>query len=83
MRQFQDLVKAGWDVSVQGCKMLQTVKKLTLLNKRLKQLNLKHFSNILNEADKCREMLKKEQKQLQDQTLNLEFQEEERVRHSV
>lgn len=76
-------MKAGWDVSVQGCKMLNTVEKLKLLKKRLKQLNLKHFSNILNEADKCREMLKKEQKQLQDQTLNLEFQEEERVRHSV
>ncbi|KAH0652632.1 hypothetical protein KY289_030310 [Solanum tuberosum] len=75
--QFQSLVKAGWEVTIQGCKMFQVVKKLKLLKTNLKKLNLQ-FNDIVKRVDQNREMLKKAQKLLQEQPLNLEIQKMER-----
>ncbi|XP_070049634.1 uncharacterized protein [Nicotiana tomentosiformis] len=51
---FLERVKAGWEVQIQGCKILQVVKKLKMMKRGLKQLNSQYFENIVGEVDEDR-----------------------------
>nr|XP_016441912.1 PREDICTED: uncharacterized protein LOC107767416 [Nicotiana tabacum] len=75
--QFTDLVKAGWEVQVEGCKMFKIVRKLKMLKKALKKLNADHFSNIVTEANMDRVTLKEVRERLQRDPTNRELQLEE------
>lgn len=71
--QFLNIVQSSWEVTVQGCKMFQVVKKMTLKS-ALRQLNTQ---NIINKAKEDRKNLKQAQMQLQDQPLNKAVQQVE------
>ncbi|XP_075083255.1 uncharacterized protein LOC142167005 [Nicotiana tabacum] len=47
---FLPRVEAIWQEQIEGCIMLQVVKKLKLLKQSLKELNRQHFRNILTEV---------------------------------
>lgn len=59
--QFVDLVREERNTSFKGCKMFKVVKKLKSLKKKLKLLNSDCFSNIINEANEDRKILKEAQ----------------------
>lgn len=48
-------MKDGWGVTIQGCKLFQVVRKLKLLKRSLKKLNLQ-FNGIIKRVDQDREM---------------------------
>ncbi|XP_019244584.1 PREDICTED: uncharacterized protein LOC109224460 [Nicotiana attenuata] len=75
--QFTDIVKTGWKVQVEGCKMFKIVKRLKMLKKVLKKLNAAYFSNIVTEANVDRATLKEVQERLQRDPTNRELQLEE------
>ncbi|XP_060183185.1 uncharacterized protein LOC132613154 [Lycium barbarum] len=75
---FLGIVKAGWEIPIQGCKMMQVVKRLKLLKKNLKQLNGQYCRNIIKGAEEDRAVLKQAQAQLQTQPRNPEYQKIER-----
>ncbi|XP_075080128.1 uncharacterized protein LOC142165484 [Nicotiana tabacum] len=45
--QFMRIVKEGWEINLEGCKMFKVVKRLKLLKKGLRALNAQAFNNIL------------------------------------
>lgn len=59
--QFLNVVRAGWEVPVMGCKMFQVIKKMKLLKSALQKLNAQHFKNITTKADEDRKALKQAQ----------------------
>ncbi|XP_060182858.1 uncharacterized protein LOC132612786 [Lycium barbarum] len=76
--QFLQLVKVGWEIPIQGCKMLQVVKRLKLLKRELKKLNSQNFRNLVQEADTDRADLRLAQSQLQLNPQNQDLQKQER-----
>lgn len=69
------------EVQVDGCKMLRVVKKFKLLKRKLKELNMQHFINILTEASEDREFLVLAQRSLQANPLDLVLQQNEKVKY--
>lgn len=67
---FMTRVVAIWQVQVEGCIMLQVVKKLKLLKQSLKELNWQHFENILAEAAEDKKALALPQLELQSNLMD-------------
>nr|XP_009594786.1 uncharacterized protein LOC104091210 [Nicotiana tomentosiformis] len=63
--QYLEQVERGWNIEIDGCKMLRAVRKLKLLKKTLRVLNKNFFKNIEDEVKEDREALLQVQKQLQ------------------
>ncbi|XP_074301589.1 uncharacterized protein LOC141632990 [Silene latifolia] len=62
---FQDIVKHGWTISIQGSPMFRVVKKLKLLTPDLKNLNRSLFSDVERNAEIAYSILLDCQRKLQ------------------
>lgn len=78
---FMERVEAVWHTLIQGYTMLQIVKKLKLLNKRLTKLNKQHFNNILAEVEEDKMALDQVQKGLQLNPTDQLLQQQEREQY--
>ncbi|XP_070047273.1 uncharacterized protein [Nicotiana tomentosiformis] len=63
--QFLEVIRRKWDTQMEGYQMMQVVKKLKLLKKDLRLLNVAYFKNIETEAKEDREALQTIQEKLQ------------------
>lgn len=73
-------VETVWQTPVEGCLMLQVVKKLKLLKQTLKELNRKHFGNIITEVAEDKGELTKAQLALQMDPMDQALQEKEKAK---
>ncbi|XP_016460088.1 uncharacterized protein LOC107783620 [Nicotiana tabacum] len=71
---FLDVVKEGWNQAVQGCSMFRVVKKLKLLKHKLRDLNRRHFNNIVATADPDKLALARAQAELHNNPLDTRLQ---------
>ncbi|XP_057948353.1 uncharacterized protein LOC131144004 [Malania oleifera] len=71
---FQEVVRKGWDLDVQGHIPFRIVKKLQALKQPLRDLNALHFSHITARADKVVEEVMEIQKLLHNATVYVELQ---------
>ncbi|XP_070024779.1 uncharacterized protein [Nicotiana sylvestris] len=55
--QFLEIVKEGWDSQIEGCVMLQVVRKLELLKRKLKGLKQGDIRTLVDEVNGLREEL--------------------------
>ncbi|KAG5604098.1 hypothetical protein H5410_025590 [Solanum commersonii] len=76
--QFKHVILEGWGTLIDGCRMLQVVRRLKLLKKELKKLNSMHFRNIATESNEDRVSLKEVQAQLHLDSENITLQQLER-----
>lgn len=65
-------------MQVKRCKIYQVVKKLKVLKRKLRTLHKRHFSNVINEANKDREEIQKLQAMLQKTPLDRALQQKEK-----
>ncbi|XP_019233350.1 PREDICTED: uncharacterized protein LOC109213958 [Nicotiana attenuata] len=81
--QFIERVKSIWGTHIDGCRMLQIVRKLKLLKSlmELMELNGKHFRNIISEANDNREALIQVQQALQANPIDQQLQQEEKMKY--
>nr|XP_009600461.1 uncharacterized protein LOC104095915 [Nicotiana tomentosiformis] len=79
--QFLEQVERGWNIEIEGCKILRVVRKLKLLKKTLRGLNKNFFKNIEDEVKEDRETLLQVQKQLQLRPTYLNLQQEEHQKY--
>lgn len=75
---FLQIVKEVWGRDVKGCKMVQIVRKLKELRRKLKALNSTHFSHIVEEANEDMKALEIVQKALHLHPTDLSLQQEEK-----
>ncbi|XP_057958523.1 uncharacterized protein LOC131151285 [Malania oleifera] len=71
---FQDVIKLGWEVQVQGCEQFKLVRKLQLLKRPLKSLNATHFSHISARAEKANNDVLELQQRLHDSPSDADLQ---------
>ncbi|XP_060211648.1 uncharacterized protein LOC132639195 [Lycium barbarum] len=76
--QFLDTVKQVWQAPVEGCYMMQVVKKLKQLKQSLKSLHKQHFRNILVEVEEDRASLTQAQRNLHQNPSDITLQNQER-----
>lgn len=81
--QFLEIVKSVWGVQLEGCRMLQAVWKMKALKRKLKELNVQYFRNVIAENEENRKVLFHAKKFLQ---LNLQdplLQQEEMIKYQA
>lgn len=69
-------------MQIQGCKMLQVVRRLKSMKRGLKELNSKSCKSIIAESEHDRENLRQAQELLQYDPQNMAFQELEKERYT-
>nr|XP_016444822.1 PREDICTED: uncharacterized protein LOC107770069 [Nicotiana tabacum] len=79
--QFIERVESIWATHIDGCRMLQVVRKLKLLKRSLKELNGQHFRNIISEANGNREPLMQIQQALQANPMDQQLQQKEKMKY--